>query len=392
MFSHLSKKQTRVCQICAVEFTYNKFLSPLCHFLASEGFDVHLAFNPGLTCNGKSIDSFIFHPIPISRSTSLSSLAISTWRLYLLFRQYKFDIIHVHTPVASIAARLAALIAGTPIVIYTAHGFYFNDQMSLPLRVFHISIEYFLSKLTSVLLTQSSEDAAFAKRFHFLPASRIVAIGNGVCSARFAPPSPSQRLDSRNFYRISPDAIVIGIVARLVKEKGYIELLEAFHSLVCRFSDFNPMLLICGARLESDHADAVDLDIQHYQSLLPGRILNIGSTDNVESVYRAIDIFCLPSYREGMPRTIIEAMMTALPVVATDIRGCREEIIHGISGYLVKPKDSTSLCDALSRLLINKEMRDSFGSAGLKRALSVYKEQDVLDKQLEIYQRLISNV
>ena len=98
---------------------------------------------------------------------------------------------------------------------------------------------------------------------------------------------------------------------------------------------------------------------------------------------RAVDIFTLPSHREGMPRSIIEAMMTGLPVVATDIRGSREEVVNGETGFLVPVRDAQALATALAGLADDGAFRWKIGSAGRARALDLYDEAKVINRQLE---------
>ena len=136
----------------------------------------------------------------------------------------------------------------------------------------------------------------------------------------------------RNKLGIQDDAFVIGIIARLVEEKGICEFLEA----AMQASDENDKLcfLVIGARLESDHAKGVNSKIKVTKDNYDGKILFLGQR-TIPVLLSAMDVFCLPSWREGMPRSIIEAMMMEKPVIATNIRGCREEVIDNRAGFLV---------------------------------------------------------
>ncbi|MBI4219098.1 MAG: glycosyltransferase, partial [Chloroflexi bacterium] len=109
----------------------------------------------------------------------------------------------------------------------------------------------------------------------------------------------------------------------------------------------------------------------------------------VEVMMRAVDVFALPSYREGMPRSIIEAMASGKPVVATSIRGCREEVVEGETGLLVPVGDSQALADRLQVLLQDPELARRFGEAGQARAAARFDEEDVLDRQVAAYARLL---
>lgn len=277
-----------------------------------------------------------------------------------------------------------------PLVIYTAHGFYFHDRMPRLQRWFHISLEALLARLTTELFTVSNEDAAFARRLRFKPACHIHAIGNGVDPSRFLPPTPEQRRFQRHRFGLDEDAVVIGIVARQVAEKGYGELCKAFSQLAPRYPQMQ--LLLCGSRLASDHAGAVDQLVHDLQRQYPERVVSTGDLEDPKAAYQAMDIFCLPSWREGLPFTVIEAMLSALPVTATDIRGCREQVLPEITGLLVPPAQSLPLANALERLLLDPERRRSLGAAGRARALEIYDQSMVLERQLALYRRALGRL
>lgn len=385
--------RVRICQVCAVEFTYRKFMAPLASALSRQGYQVHAAFTPQSWAEPPEASNLgldLYHPVAIARSASPLALVRSTWSLWRLFVCEGFTLVHVHTPVAAIAARLAAALAGVPVVFYTAHGFYFHERMPRLQRWLHIAVEALLARLTTELLTVSSEDAALAKRLQFKPAARIHAIGNGVDTQRFVSPTPEQKQVQRSRFGLDPQAVVIGIVARLVAEKGYGELLEAFARLAVRVPE--AQLFLCGARLSSDHAGSVDTKLLDLQAAFPGRVVAPGGIDDPELAYQAMDIFCLPSWREGLPYTVIEAMLTGLPVVATNIRGCREQVVPEVTGLLVPPQDVASLAEALERLLLQPGLRHQWGAAGRQRALALYDQQSVLQHQLDVYRQALARL
>ena len=377
----------RICQVCAVEFTYRTFLSPLAEVLSGNGYQLHAAFTadaPGL----QQLGSVRIHPVVIARSPSPLALVRSTVGLWHLFRTEHFTLVHVHTPVAAIAARLAACLARTPIVLYTAHGFYFHDGMVWPLRWAHIALEWLLAPLATELLTVSAEDATLARRLRFKAASRIHAIGNGVDTQRFVPAEVSDRLRCRERFGLHSEAVVIGIVARQVSEKGYLELFAAFEQLAA--ADLRVQLLICGSRLPSDHAGSIEAPLSALQQAWPARVVDAGQLVDVEAAYQAMDVFCLPSWREGLPCTVIEALCCGLPVVATAIRGCRELVVPDLTGVLVPPRDSTALAAALRRLIADASLRQQVGQAGRVRALARYDQRQVLAHQVRLYQAALA--
>ena len=172
---------------------------------------------------------------------------------------------------------------------------------------------------------------------------------------------------------------VIAMIGRLVAEKGYPELFEAMRAV-------DAQLWVIGERLKSDHAQAIDAQIEAVQRdpVLKQRVRFLGYRGDVPALLRAADIFTLPSHREGMPRSIVEAMLSGLPVVATDIRGSREEVVDGETGYLVPLGDVAALARALERLARDPDLRRSLGAAGRARALDLHDESKIVARQIAL--------
>ena len=185
-----------------------------------------------------------------------------------------------------------------------------------------------VARFTHTLFTQATDDAVTARRLSLCRTGDITAIGNGSDPQRFRPdPTGDERCRVRASLGTAPERVVIVMVGRLVAEKGYGELIAAIR-------DVDGELWAVGERLASDHAGSVAhlVDAVAGDAVLASRIRFLGYRDDVADLLRAADLFVLPSHREGMPRSIIEAMLTGLPVVATDIRGAREQVLAGETG------------------------------------------------------------
>jgi len=178
---------------------------------------------------------------------------------------------------------------------------------------------------------------------------------------------------------------VIGIVARLVKEKGYLELFEAFKKVLEKFPE--TLLLIIGP-LEPEKRDAINPDIFKKYGI-EKNIIFLGERTDVEELYPLMDIFVLPSHREGTGLVILEASATEKPVVASNIRGCREAVDDGKTGILVPPKDPEKLAEAIIYLLSNPEKAKAIGKEGRKKIQREFDENIVFDRIKKEYQRLI---
>lgn len=371
----------KVCQLCAVDFTLNNFLLPLIDGMQARGWQVTAVCSDGPFVADLRDRGYRIETVPIARSMNPLHVLRSLSALRRLFRRERFDVLHAHTPVAALIGRVAARLAGIPLVIYTAHGFYFHDEMPSWKRSLFVALERFGGRFTDLLFSQSAEDAEDAVKEGILPAGRVMAIGNGVNADRFDPARVGNGSMLRADLGIPEDAFVVGMIGRQVREKGVAEFLAAAER-VLRLHPRTWFLLI-GERLVSDHAAGVDTEYAAARAVLNEHLVAPGLRSDVPELLAAMDLFCLPSWREGMPRTIIEAMMMAKPVVATDIRGAREEVVPGKTGLLVPTRSPQPLADAIDRFIRDPDWGRRLGAAGRQRALLLYDERHVVFLQLD---------
>jgi glycosyltransferase involved in cell wall biosynthesis len=369
----------KICQLCTVDFTLYHFLLPLMIEMRKAGHDVVGVCADGALLGPVRDAGFRVETAPLARSFNPLRAIRSFVGMYKLLRRERFDLVHVHTPAAAFVGRLAARLAGVPRIVYTAHGFYFHEHMPWPKRSLVVALEWLAGRFTHTLFTQSEEDAAAARRLGLCRTGDVLAIGNGSDPSRFC---PSTDADSRQQLRASlgvADARpVIVMIGRLVAEKGYKDLVKAMGAL-------DAPLWIIGERLPSDHASTIDDTLRAIEEdpVLSRKIKLLGYRSDVPDLLRAGDIFVLPSHREGMPRSIIEAMLTGLPVVATNIRGSRELLVDGETGILVPVGAANDLSAALQKLIEDSAMRSRMGVAGLNRARDLYDEAKIIRRQLE---------
>ncbi len=312
-------------------------------------------------------------PLPMARSLS----PLAQWRafraLLALMRAERPDLVHAHMPISGFLARVAARVAGVPRVAYTCHGFLFNQPGPWWRRALALVMEWVGGRLTHTMLTVSIEEAADARRLGI--ARHPIAVGNGRDPAVFHP-DPAACTRIRTELGTAPDAVVVVIVSRLVRHKGHPELLAAMEAVP------GAELWVVGDRLPSDHGAMLDTLLTH--SPLGPRLRRLGYRTDVPALLAAADIFALPSHFEGLPMSVIEAMLTGLPVVATDIRGPREQVIDGETGLLVPPATVAPLTAALQRLVTDPALRTRMGIAGRARALTHYTEAAVVGRTLDV--------
>jgi len=382
-------RRIKILELCAVDVTARFILLPLVERLRREGFEVHVGCSPGRHLDYLRGLGLEVRPVAIARRVASPRHVLSLIRLTRLMRRERYDVVHVHTPVAAALGRVAARLAGVPVVIYTAHGFYFHDRMPPWKRSLIAFVERALFRLgTTALFTVSAEDRETAVAKRIAPAAKVVWIGNGVDVVRFRPQDGSAL---RKELGLRPEDRVVGFVGRLVPEKGFWELLRAM-ALVQRQHP-KAKLLIVGETLKSDRARSETASATRFilEEGLTEAVRCVGFQDDVAPYLSAMDLFVLPSHREGLPLTILEAMASGLPVVATNIRGCREEVIDGVTGRLVPVEDAASLAEAISGILSDEEQRLRMGLAARDRATREFDLEKALDRQIAAIRALLGD-
>ncbi len=319
-------------------------------------------------------------PLPSStRGIAPLADARAAWELWRILRRERPDILHTHNPKPGIYGRILGRLAGVPIVVNTVHGLYAAPDDPLVKRAIVYTLEAIAARFSDLELVQSREDFELMNRLRLAPRNRARLLGNGIDLKRFDPASHQGR--SRDAVRrdldIDPDRIVVGIVGRLVAEKGYPELFEAAAGLSDEY-----LVLVVGPE-DRDKPDALPDEILEQARSRGVRFL--GMRTDLDDLYRAMDLFVLPSHREGFPRAAMEAAAMGLPVIATDIRGCREVVEHELNGLLIPVASPDHLRAAIERLGGDVEARARFGQASRERAIDDFDEERVVTRVLAAY-------
>ncbi len=322
-------------------------------------------------------------PLPAStRGVAPMADLRSALQLWRVLRRERPDVLHTHNPKPGLYGRVLGRLAGVPIVINTVHGLYAAPDDPLTKRLIVYLLEGIAARFSDLELVQSSEDLALMERYGMVRRGRGQLLGNGIDLSRFDPSRRDLRPRGsvREELNVSEDEIVVGIVGRLVAEKGFVELFEAAAQLGPGYT-----LVVVGPD-DREKADALDAGI--IEAARNAGIKFLGMRTDLDDLYPAMDIFVLPSHREGFPRAAMEAAAMGLPIVATDIRGCREVVDHGRNGLLVPVNDPEALAEAIRTLGSNPSTRALYGRAGRKKALAEFDERRVVFRVLEAYRQV----
>lgn len=381
----------RILHVCAIGATAEKLLLPQIDYLLSCKLSVEIACSPGPKVEKLQQQGYVIQPIQFDRRIDPVANLKTIYQLIKLLRDNQYDLVHVHTPIAAVLGRIAAKIAGVKRIVYTAHGFPFHDQSTPSQYRFYFTVEKLCTGLTDLILTQSYEDFITAQKSGLCPPEKVRYLGNGVDINRFNRNRliPSNQTQLRKSLGIPETAnLIIGTVGRLTRKKGSGYLIEATAKLVHQFPNLHT--LIIGGELSSDPEPFQAELVEQIRSLgIENHVTLTGNRDDIPEILGLLDIFTLPTFtHEGLPRSILEAMSMGKPVVATNIRGCREAVVDGQTGLIVPPKDSEKLAEALGTLLTDPERRQVYGADGRQRIESEYDEHLVFQRLAEFYREL----
>lgn len=353
------------------------FHIPFIQFLQNKGYEVHAAASPDeggkeeVEASGAKCWEIHFSRSPYSLK-NLQALN----ELRHLFKTNRFDLIHVHTPIAAFLGRYIAKATNQGPVLYTAHGFHFYKGAPLINWFLYYPMERLASRWTDGLIVINREDFESASRLGFEQGKNLFYVpGVGVDLAQYSV-LPSTEKSIRSKLDISNSDIVVTCVAEMSPNKNHKFLLEAWKGLAAAYSNCHLLLVGKGEMMSV-------LRGKVRREKIP-RVHFLGLRRDVPQILSESDIVTLTSKREGLPKSILEAMAAGKPVVATNVRGNRELVEHGKTGFLIELGDTQQLYVALKMLIENKELRTEMGESGRKKVKD-YSLEKVLKKMETIY-------
>ncbi len=299
-------------------------------------------------------------------------------KLYSLMKKDTFDIVHCHSSKAGVLGRLAARLAGAQKIFFTVHGWGINEYQNWPVRFFYTWMERLAGALSTKVICVSESDLLKGQSLKLVAEDKLSVIYNGL-------PEPVKREGFlRKELNIGEKDIVIGTVARLASQKDPLFLLEVAERMINRPGNAPNegqlyFVIIGDGPLKSECENFIN------GKGLKGRVFLLGAREGAAELVRDFDIFVLFSRWEGLPLTIIEAMMAEVPVVANDVGGVGELVMDGETGFLVKGLDIAAAERALARLQADGGLRRRLGQAGRLRARQKFLLGEMLRRYRELY-------
>jgi len=379
------RDRPRLVHLTTTDMSLALLLGPQLQAFAAAGYEVIGASAPGPYVEALARDGIRHVAVHnATRAMALRRDVAALRELHRLFRDLRPDIVHTHNPKPGVYGRLTAKAARVPVIVNTVHGLYALPEDPLAKRTVVYALERVASTCSDAELVQNPDDLETLARLR-VPRRKLHLLGNGIDLARFDPDRlRPQRAAVRAELGLDDDAVVVGAVGRLVVEKGYRELLAAavrLHELERR------AVLVVVGHDEPDKEDAITAE-DKARAAATGAVRFVGARDDVERVLTAFDVFVLASWREGFPRSAMEAAAMGLPIVITDIRGCREVVDDGVNGTRVPVRDEHALVQALADLVQDAGLRARYGEAGRHKATREFDQQRVIDITLATYERL----
>jgi glycosyltransferase involved in cell wall biosynthesis len=304
-------------------------------------------------------------------------------RIYGIIKKYRPDVVHTHMAKAGALGRIAAKMAGVPVVVHTFHGHVFEGYFdSLTTKVF-IAIERVLGRFTTkVVAVSNSVENEVSLRYNIVPKDKVAVVPLGFDLDRFLR-ADKDKGKLKKELGLADDILLVGIVGRLVPIKNHRMFLDAVRILRAS-SPLEVKFLIAGD-------GQLRRELQDYaaRSGVKDDCIFLGWRRDLENIYASLDIACLTSLNEGTPVSLIEAMASGLPVIATDVGGVRDIVTDGSNGLLVESNNADAFSKALVALLTDGQKRCQMGLRGRDFAAKNFRKERLISDMKSLYERLI---
>lgn len=332
----------KVLYVTTVSRTINAFLIPHIEMLLEKGYEIHCACSIDKPVSKELQEKGVkVFEVPFSRNPLGIGNIKAYNRLRELHRINSYDIVHVHTPIAAIYGRLLKLSFPSLKTIYTAHGYHFLKGGSKLGWLLYYPIEKIMAKFTDVIININKEDYEITKE-KLKPKKAYLLNGVGLDLSKYKKLGEKEIIEKRNELGLSKDDFVVLMIAELNKNKNHMQLINAMKILKEKYPNIKAICIGDGYMMDS---------LKEYVNVnsLQNNIFMLGYREDVNNLINISNIGILMSYREGLPRNIMEFMACGRRVIATDIRGCRDIVCNDSVGQLVDVGDYEATAKAIEK-------------------------------------------
>ena len=375
--NRVGDKMTKVLYMTTVSRTINAFLVPHIQMLLDEGYQVDIA-----TCIDKPIDSSLIKNgvkvfnIPFGRNPLHPGNIKAFTKLIQIQKKEQYEIVHVHTPVASLIGRLLKFRFPKLKTIYTAHGYHFLKGGPKIGWLLYYPIEKVMAKLTDVTITINQEDYDITVK-RLRPHKTYLMNGVGLDLSHYKILPEDQNLRKRQELGLNQEDFVIMMIAELNENKNQIQLIKAMELLKDKYPQIKALLVGEGHKL-------AELQQEVNNRGLNQRIQFLGFRTDINELINVSNIGVLLSYREGLPRNLMELMGCGRKMIGTNIRGCRDIIVDNTVGTIVLVDDEVGLAKEIEQLYYHRKSEFK-----LSPHLKSYEVESILGELKQIYTDMI---
>lgn len=374
-----SKK--RICFVTTLSVTLKAFVRPQAESLLLNGWDVTWVCAEDSNFHHEVPDGVKYIPLQFKRGIDLFGVPRAIFTLYQLFRRERFDIVQYSTPNAAFYASTASWLARIPVRLYAQWGIRYVGFEGLPRQFFKL-LEHWCCRCSTIIEPDSLSNLEFSVKEGLYTRNKGRVIWNGSASGvdleRFdIDQKDGWRAKNRHKAGLDPHHLVIGFVGSIRRDKGCNELISACRSF---FSDMlEARLMLVG---DKHFYDTIDQNLRDWVAS-SAQVIHIPPNSEIPQYMACMDIFSLPSYREGFGLVIVEAEAMGVPVVVSDVPGPIDAMRHEETGIVVPVKNAKALAAALQALLNDKSMRLAFGASAVEFARNNFEQKEFLRSALE---------
>ena len=375
-----------ILHVVNISFVIPYFLGKQLLFFEERGYKEYIICSPSIELEllSKNLD-FKFKEVPILRKISLFSDLKALLRICCFIHVRKIDIVTGHTPKGALLAMVAAYIMRVPKRIYFRHGLVYETSTGLKRKLL-ISMDRLAAKLATKIVCVSPSVYKRSLEDGLNKKTKQIVLLKGTCNGidirRFDKSNIRQELllELKSQLGIAEASFVIGFTGRLVRDKGIIELIDAFTILKEKYS--NIQLLLVGMLEDRDAlpANTVDKINKNPDIITTGYVENA----TIENYYALMDVFILPSYREGFPTSVLEASAMGLPIITTKATGCIDSIIENKTGIFIS-HNAVDISSAIEFFYKNEKKRLDFGKSGRSFVENNFRQELIWNEIEKLY-------